>query len=199
LSTPFLDLTFITHSFRLTDSFKSDNTNVSISTRAGSIHSDSKHWKSEYTEINTDAGSIKGHYILGKSMDLNTQAGSIDVDIEVDTKIESAEASLSTTSSAGSINVDLLAPLKHRNRISAKHKTSTGSVRVSYPQEWEGIVVASTTAGSLKLEGEGLDIVESRGRGGIGRFEKGVKGEHPEKKSDVECSSFAGSVSFQLK
>jgi hypothetical protein len=132
-------------------------------------------------------------------MDLSTQAGSINVDIEVDTKIDSPKASLRTTSSAGSVTVDLLAPLKHRNRISARHKTSTGSVRVSYPQEWEGVVVASTAAGSLKVEGEGLDIVESRGRVGVDRFEKGVKGDHPESKSDVECSSFAGSVSFLLK
>jgi DUF4097 and DUF4098 domain-containing protein YvlB len=133
-STPFLDLTFISHSFRLTNSFKSDNANVSISTRGGSVHSDAKHWKSEYTEINSGAGSIKGHYILGKSIDLNTQAGSIDVDIEVDTKINSSKASL-RTSSARSVIVDLLAPIKHRNRISARHKTSTGSVRVSYPKE----------------------------------------------------------------
>jgi DUF4097 and DUF4098 domain-containing protein YvlB len=181
------------------NSFTSDNTNMSISTRAGSIRSDAKHWKSEHTDINSGAGSINGHYILGNSMDLNTQAGSINVDIEVDTKIHSPKADLSTTSSAGSIRVDLLAPLEHRNRISAKHKTSMGSVRVSYPAEWEGVVVASTTTGSLKVEGEGLEIVESRGRGGIGRFEKGVKGEHPEKKSDVECSSLAGSVRFALE
>lgn len=172
---------------------------MSISTRAGSIHSDAKHWKSEHTDINSGAGSINGHYILGNSMDLNTQAGSINVDIEVDTKIDSPKANLSTTSSSGSVTVDLLAPLEHRNRISGRHKTSTGSDRVSYPAEWEGVVVASTTAGSLKVEGEGLEIVESRGRGVVGRLEKGVKGEHPEKKSDVECWSYAGSVHFVLE
>jgi hypothetical protein len=61
------------------------------------------------------------------------------------------------------------------------------------------VLVASTAAGSLKVDGEGLDIVESKGRWGVDRYEKGIKGDHPEKKSDVECSSSAGSVSFLLK
>ena len=68
-----------------------------------------------------------------------------------------------------------------------------------YPQEWEGVVEAETSAGSLRLSGEGLEIVESRGGFGPNRYEKAVKGDDWESKSTVDVSTSAGSCSFALE
>jgi len=68
-----------------------------------------------------------------------------------------------------------------------------------YPLESEGVVEAETSAGSLRLSGEGLKIVESRGGLGPNRHEKGVKGDDRESKSTVDVSTSAGSCSFALE
>jgi len=196
-SAPFLDLNFLAHSFSIDQSFRSNDMSLNISTNVGSIHSSTTQWKSDHTVIETSAGSIKGHYILGKSLELTSKVGSINVDIEVDTDTKSPEAHLITQSTTGSVTVNLFAPLKHRNGISARHETVTGSVNVKYPEEWEGIVQASTATGSVTLKGDGLDIVESRGRW-VDRFEKAIKGSDPDEKSVVECSTSTGSVAFIL-
>ena len=70
---------------------------------------------------------------------------------------------------------------------------------LKYPQEWEGVVEADTLAGSLRLSGEGLEIVDSRGGLGPNRYEKGVKGDDWESKSTVDVSTSAGSCSFDLE
>jgi len=196
-STPFLDLNFLAHSFSLDQSFQSNDTSLNISTHVGSIHSSTTQWKSDNTVIETSAGSINGYYILGNSLQLTSKVGSINVDIEVDTDIKSPEAHLITQSTTGSVTVNLFAPLKHRNGISARHETVTGFVNVKYPEEWEGIVEASTATGSLTLKGDGLNIVESQGRW-VDRFEKAIKGSDPDEKSAVECSTSTGSVAFVL-
>ena len=135
--------------------------------------------------------------MLGKSLELTSKAGFIDVDIEVNTDIKSPEAQLITQSTTGSVTLNLFAPFKHRNRISASHRTVTGFVNVKYPEEWEGIVEASTETGSLILKGDGLKIVESGGRW-VDRFEKATKGSDPNDKGAVECSTSTGSVAFVL-
>jgi len=60
-------------------------------------------------------------------------------------------------------------------------------------------VEAKTSAGSLRLSGEGLEIVESRGEFGPNRYEKGVKGDDWENKCKVDIYSSAGSCSFTLE
>lgn len=197
-STPFVNLAFLYSSFEISNIFTSDITDLVMSTKAGSISSNATHLNTKSTSIETHAGSIKGHFILGETLYLTSSAGSIDVEIEVNTILKSPEAKLETKSRAGSVTVDLLSPLKHRNRISAVHESAAGNVKVRYPQEWEGVVKASTAAGSLTLKGEGLEIVERKG--GFGNeYEKAVKGEDWEEKGTVNVVTAAGSALFALK
>ena len=150
------------------------------------------------TSIRTSAGPILGKYSLGENLYLATKAGPIDVQVKVDTSIKSPKANFHTRTNAGSISVDLLPPLQHRNQIASTHRLQAGSVNIKYPTEWEGVVEGRTTAGSLRIQGEGLEIVESKGGFGS-RYEKGVKGDDWKEKSSVDISTSAGSVSFELK
>jgi hypothetical protein len=170
---------------------------LDLSTEAGSIRSDTTALNTNSTNIKTSAGSIIGHYKLGESLHLASQAGSIHIEVEVDTTIKSPKANLQTHSSAGSIRVDLLPTLKHRNQIAAVHHSQAGSVHLAYPYDWEGKVEGSTSSGSLRMRGNGLEIVESRGSFG-NKYEKAVKGDHWEEKGTVDISTSAGSVVFEL-
>jgi DUF4097 and DUF4098 domain-containing protein YvlB len=196
-STPFVNLDFLYSSLEISNSLTSDIANLVISTKAGSISSNTTHLNTKSASIETHAGSIDGHFILGETLSLTSSAGEIDVEIEVNTNIKSPEAKLETKSRAGSVAVNLISPLKHRNRISAVHESAAGNVKVRYPQEWEGVVKASTAAGLLTLKGEGLEIVERKG--GFGNeYEKAVKGEDWEEKGTVNVVSAAGNVLFVL-
>jgi hypothetical protein len=148
--------------------------------------------------IKTSAGSIRGKYSLGESLYLASQAGAINVQVTVDTSVKSPKAIFQTQCNAGLTHVDLLSPLEHRNQIAASHRSQAGTVDIVYPKEWEGVVEGSTNAGSLRMSGEGLEIVESRGQFGM-RYEKGVRGDNLEEKSTVGVSTSAGSVAFKLE
>src|SRR5947207_9837979 len=197
-STPFINLSFLYSTIYISGTLKAKIGNLNLSTEAGSIRSDTTSLSTNSTDIKTSAGSIRGHYILGENLYLKSQAGSIDIKVEVDTSIKSPKANVHTHSSAGSTLVYLLPHLKHRNQIAAVHHSQAGGMRLGYPFDWEGKVEGSTSAGSLTMRGKGLEIVESGG--GFGnRYEKAVKGDHWEEKGTVDISTSAGSVMFELE
>ena len=196
-STPFVNLSFIYSGIHISNSLDSNIGAIDVSTQAGSISSDTSRLTTNSTTIKTSAGSLKGKYTLGEFLSLTSQAGIIDIEVTMDTSIKSPEATFQTQTSAGSIHVNLLSPLKHRNQIISTHRCQAGSVNIIYPGEWEGVVEGSTAAGSLRMRGESLEIVEERG--GFGnKYERAVKGDKWEEKSSVDVSSSAGSVVFEL-
>ena len=166
-------------------------------THAGGIVSHVPTLHANTTSVRTSAGSIKGTYTLGEYLVLLSNAGTIDVEVVVDTSVQSPKAKFKTQSQAGSTSVDLLPPLKHRDQIESSHVSQAGSVTLNYPGEWEGTVEAQIAAGSLKLSGEGLRIVESRGQL-VDRYEKAVRGDF-EKKGTVHIVNAAGSIVFSLE
>lgn len=173
---------------------RADIGTLDLSTEAGSIRSDTTALSTNYTNIKTIAGSIRGHYSLGEGLHLTSQAGSIDIEVEVYRTIKSSKANCHTYANAGSTRVDLPS-LKHRNQIAAVYHSQAGNVKLTYPFDWEEKVEGSTSAGSLKMKGKGL---ESRGRIG-NRYEKAVKGNHWEEKGTVNISTSAGGVVFKLE
>ena len=195
---PSLNLSFILSEIHVMKSMTAEIHHIDISTVAGTIISHSP-LRANIASIDTQAGIIKGRYTLGESLSLTSIAGGINAEVSVDTRIPSPKADLLTRSNAGSTQINLLAPLKHRNQIAARHYSSAGSMTLVYPLEWEGMVEGETSAGSLRLAGKGLEIVESRGGFGVDRYEKGIKGEDWEKKATVDAYTSAGSLSFSLE
>ena len=196
-SMPSLNLSFVYSDIHISSGASSNIDNLQISAQAGSIVSESPDLYTKYAAIKTLAGSIKGPFILGDNLSLITSAGSIDVQISPDYKIKSTKANLETTAAAGTLHVALLAPLAHRDQITAKHTCTVGTSKIVYPQDWEGVVQAQTYAGIISMEGEGLEIVDSGGHLGE-KTMKGVKGEKPENKSQVEILNTMGSIRFEL-
>src|SRR5271170_6325094 len=127
-STPFVNLAFLYSSFEISNTLNSDIDNLVISTQAGGISSSAIHLNTKSTSVDCHAGSINGYFTLGESLILTSSAGSIDVQVAVNTTIKSAKAVLETKTHAGSVTVNVLSPLKHRNKISSVHDSSAGSV-----------------------------------------------------------------------
>jgi hypothetical protein len=195
---PYIDLTFLFFSIDISNSLQATVDSLDISTKAGSINAGNSDVYTTNTTIHTTAGSIHGKYTLGERLYLSASAGSISVSVAVDTTIKSTTGTFITRSDAGSTQVTLLAPLKHRNQIRAQHTSHAGSIGLYYPLDWEGIVEGQTTAGSIQMSGEGLEIVESDGRFAR-RYIKAAKGENAEEKGTVYISDSAGSIIFAVK
>ena len=197
-SMPSLNLSFVYSDIHIASGISANIESLHISTQAGSINSESPMIYTNHTAVHTLAGSIKGSFILGDSLSLVTSAGSIDVEISPDLKVKSPKATLETTTNAGSLKISLLAPLIHRNQLSATHLCTLGTTNLRYPIDWEGVVHGQTSAGLISMTGEGLEIVDSGGHLGE-RTMKAVKGKDPEEKSHVEILNTVGSIRFQLQ
>jgi hypothetical protein len=193
---PFLNLSFLYSEVHFTKALSSNISEITISTRAGSISSDTASLIAKQITVETSAGSITGHYTLGESLYLRTAAGFIDIDVDVDDNVKFRNGTLATHTDAGSIQVQL-SPLKHRDRIRGIHSSNAGAIRLEYPGDWEGIVEGETRAGAVMMRGEGIRIVESRGQFAE-RYVRAEKGDQVETKSYVTVFDKAGAIDFSV-
>ncbi|KAI0859363.1 hypothetical protein F4860DRAFT_271048 [Xylaria cubensis] len=76
--------------------------------------------------------------------------------------------------------------------LEAKHKSTSGSVRLRYPQAWEGTLYAQTTSGRLVAKGKDLKIVKYTGGWPGTKMEarKGAAGD----KSTIEVHALLGGM-----
>ncbi|QIW95494.1 hypothetical protein AMS68_001012 [Peltaster fructicola] len=154
--------------------------------------------KREYdTTVESTSGSISGSYIHGTHSTFRCQSGAI-----VATIIpfnSSAGSQLRTSTGSGSTSLQILTPydggaLKHMH---SKHDSTqgSGSIVLRYPDEWEGILIAMATSGSIIVHGHNvktdrvIDVLSSFKKV-VGR--KGVGG------SLVEVSTRSGSIDLGI-
>lgn len=136
------------------------------------------------TRVEAHSSSIKGNYILGSSARFETNSGGLDLRI---LPFSTAEAStLRTSSGSGHTTLELLSPytaaeaLTGRpgvlDHVTSSHKSHSGSLHLTYPDEWEGVVDGESSSGSIRVRGEDVEILldEDFGRG-IPRAGRGAK------------------------
>ncbi|CRG85826.1 hypothetical protein PISL3812_02836 [Talaromyces islandicus] len=171
--------------------------------------------------IKTNSGSVSGKLIFSSSAHVESQTGTISASL---IPIVSSRASsfgnttLFTSTHSGSQNVVLANPFRVASSaadgsgegVSLGHATSThvsdvGHIDVVYPNSWAGTVEASTHAGSICMDGPGLEVSKD-GQG----HASGVKyadedSEGPEwwgSRGDMDVSLKAkasGSINFVVK
>ncbi|KAF2208837.1 hypothetical protein CERZMDRAFT_48494 [Cercospora zeae-maydis SCOH1-5] len=136
------------------------------------------------TRIETVSGSVTGDFILGMLTSFHTQSGTVLAKLLP--VYDSTDASIlhsDTTSASQSLTI--LPPYAYPGDSFAKlhsdHKfTSTsGTLRLQYPDEWEGGIHGETTSGSITIRGK--DIKFSSAPGGsaswpLGRHVQAQKG-----------------------
>lgn len=86
-----------------------------------------------------------------------------------------------TTSSSGILD-----------RLEATHKSSSGNIRLRYPQSWEGNLFAESMSGSMKLKGKDVKVV--RKSTGWPRSLHARKGEDSKGASVIRAHSLSGDL-----
>lgn len=133
------------------------------------------------TRVETESGSVSGEYILGLMATFRTNAGSITSTI-LPYAADMFSASLRTETRNGATDIRLLAPFKDRGsvmgRLHSLHTSVSSSLKIAYPQEWEGLIDGETTSGSINLRGKDVErlkhyegpmsqhVLAKKGRGG---------------------------------
>jgi hypothetical protein len=46
------------------------------------------------------------------------------------------------------------------NKLTSTHKTISGAITLTYPQEWEGHLDGNTLSGALHLQGKDLQLID---------------------------------------
>ncbi|THY71973.1 hypothetical protein D6C87_02553 [Aureobasidium pullulans] len=135
------------------------------------------------TKIDSKSGSIHGDYIHGLNTDIYTASGSIDTNI-LPYSANSTGSWLRTETVNGGIRVNVLPPYENPKdilkRLRSVHKTKSGSLKIKYPQQWEGKIEAVTMSGHVDLDGKdvkvlkawkgpvGVHLIAQKGRGSSG-------------------------------
>ncbi|CAG7565142.1 unnamed protein product [Fusarium equiseti] len=71
--------------------------------------------------------------------------------------------------------------------LQSKHKSVSGSIKLSYPASWEGVLFAQSVSGSQDFQGKGLQITHEGGT-----FMKIIRGRKGKGYSSLEVNSVSG-------
>ena len=103
------------------------------------------------TTINAGSGSVSGTPTHGSSTDLKSTSRSITADItpyEADT----SSSTLRTFTRSGMMAMNLRSPYRNPGTVisslTSSHKSNSGSIKLTYPQAWEGRIEGGTNSRS---------------------------------------------------
>jgi len=132
-----------------------------------------------HVSIDSHSGSIDGTILHGHKTSIASTTARIDIQF---TPYWAGDCSstLSTTTSSGSQDIALQSPAKNRGssikEMSSIHSTTSGSMVLRYPAEWEGTIEGRTQSGGLQLHGGDLDIIRRSSFKSLGHYVLARKG-----------------------
>jgi DUF4097 and DUF4098 domain-containing protein YvlB len=112
--------------------------------------------------IATKVGSIDGTFIHGSRTSIQSVAGSITADI-LPFKAGDFPSVIETDSRSGETHIELQSayqPTALLNKLTSTHKTISGAIDLTYPQEWEGHLDGSAVSGAIHLQGKDLELID---------------------------------------
>ncbi|RDW92276.1 hypothetical protein BP5796_01670 [Coleophoma crateriformis] len=201
----------------------SQSAQLSIKTKSGSIRGQLPIYnrsaipsRDYQTTIESSSGSVKGSYILGSLGVFNNGSGGLQTSIlpVLQSRAE-GKSGLTTNGASGSSHVNILAPLHYSGHagnekgsgtsvggairtLSSKHSSNSGSMKVFYPVEWEGVIRYSGGSGGLRVGGEGVDI-QPHDKESSSRQRIAFKGENPEEGSEMVVNGKSGAVEVRIR
>ncbi|OQO00861.1 hypothetical protein B0A48_13548 [Cryoendolithus antarcticus] len=153
------------------------------------------------SRIETHSTSISGSYILGSSISFRTSSGSITPTI-LPYSWSAYASNLHSESSSGSTTLTVLPAYKSSTSSYEKHGhsvhrilSSSGSMHLRYPEEWEGRITGETRSGSLSLHGENIKIDYAGDLPGVG---KRVVARNGRGDAHIDFKSVSGSVDLGI-
>ncbi|KAM3440030.1 hypothetical protein NHJ13734_003465 [Beauveria thailandica] len=155
--------------------------------------------------LQTSSGSIRSVLGMTRSTAINSNSGSQHLTVLLADHSRDRRSDFASTTNSGSQNITIVAASAaaatapeetlagaekaDETGFVCKHKSSSGSVRVAYPDSWQGTVEAYSNSGSVAVIGEGVETDKVRNR------VTGVKG-NPAHHTEVGAGSGSISVKF---
>ncbi|KAF2449882.1 hypothetical protein P171DRAFT_451942 [Karstenula rhodostoma CBS 690.94] len=147
------------------------------STMSGSIRVDTESKnipeRDYVVSINSTAGSVGGTFIHGTKTEISSVAGGINVDLLP--YASDGSSILTTKTTDGETKLKLRAPYKALGtaigRLLSTHTSVSGSINLTYPQEWEGHLEGQSVSGALHVQGKDLKLIRREERPGLNRVE----------------------------
>ncbi|CAO1599809.1 hypothetical protein XANCAGTX0491_003520 [Xanthoria calcicola] len=132
-----------------------------------------------HSTLRTQSGSIRATLVHGTTTTLHSSSSSIHASLYPH-GAAAGRSDLITHNLSGSTDItvhpSLSLPTTPLRNFHASHTGISGSIRILYPSQWEGMVQGSTVSGSIRYTWPGLQVVESGGGGWGRKTFKGVKG-----------------------
>lgn len=136
---------------------------VLITSQSGSINVDSPTFsipeREYYVSISSQSGGIDGSILHGSRPSVATESGSMNVRLQH----AADESDLRTETGSGSQDITVLNTGKHIKAMSSTHSSTSGSLALRYPREWEGMIEGRTQSGSSGFHGGGVDVIRRNG------------------------------------
>jgi hypothetical protein len=112
--------------------------------------------------INTTVGSVDGTFIHGSRTEINSIAGFVNADL-LPYKSGAYASTINTSTDSGQTSVTLRTPYKAKHvpmtGLTSMHRTISGELDLTYPQEWVGQVNGTSLSGALHMEGQDLELL----------------------------------------
>jgi hypothetical protein len=153
------------------------------------------------TRLESSSSTIRADLIHGSSTNIHTNSGGIHVDLLpyiLDTK---NVPSLHTTTNSGTTIINVLPPHivpgESWAEVHTDHKsTSTsGTVHIVYPDEWQGLAAAESTSGIISITGKDVKVIDSGSLAGVFRHVLARKGVG---KGRVGIKTNSGTIDLRL-
>jgi hypothetical protein len=149
-----------------------------VDSLSGSIRTDVKRKhipeRDYQTYINTTVGSVDGTFIHGSRTEINSVAGFVTADL-LPFKSGAYESEIYTHTHSGQTSLTLRSPYKAKNvammGLVSTHKSTSGGLDVTYPEEWTGLVDGTSQNGALHLQGKGLQLLKENDEPGKNHVE----------------------------
>ncbi|PVH96220.1 hypothetical protein DM02DRAFT_599577 [Periconia macrospinosa] len=146
--------------------------------------------------ISATVGSVEGTFIHGSTTSLHTIEGQINADLLPYHPTGADESSTLTTSTTDGLTmVRLRSPYRNdpasavptMKKLVSNHKTISGAIDLTYPQQWEGNLEGQSFNGTVHLQGRDLELTKQEELEGFNRVEA--------KKGEGSSTLVFGSVS----
>ena len=114
------------------------------------------------TQISSNSGSLQVTLIHGSSTTLTSSSGAVRAALSPLGPPEE-ESYLYTKTRSGSTDITVFPSVSHPRKpmrqFYGDYRYQSGSLKIRYPEEWEGTVQGQTSSGSISVEWPGLHII----------------------------------------
>ncbi|CAK1355084.1 hypothetical protein CB0940_01148 [Cercospora beticola] len=155
------------------------------------------------TRIETSSGSITGDFILGMLNSFHTQSGTVRATLLP--VYDSTEISfLHTDTKSASQTLTILPPYSFPGdsfaQLRSDHKffSTSGTLHLQYPDEWEGDIYGDTTSGSVRIRGKDVEFSSALDGAGSWPWGKHIQARKGNGKGRLKFTTVSGSVDLRM-